>query len=194
MVGNPADSVVVLEAVQSQNRRYLYLVAEEGSELQIVAIVADSAVAEEEEEGSVAGGAEGSVVEVDSVAAATTTGEVDVAVDTAVADSGVYRVPYRIHPWLTILQVAGGAEVLGIKAEEASVSTQTADPEGRRTDLVGMVLQEMDTEVVVVATGAVVEVSGHLEVGMEVGTVPTLNGRAQGWTRIAIQSDQGIDS
>jgi len=91
--------------------------------------------------------------------------------------------------------VVAGVEVLGIKAEEASVSTQTADPEGRRTDLVGTALQEMDTEVVVVvATGAEVEVSGHLEVGMEVGTVPTSNGRAQGWTRIAIQSDQGIDS
>lgn len=62
-------------------------------------------------------------------------------------------------------------------------------------DPVGMVLQAMDTEVA--ATGVVVVgvASVHLEVvvGMEVGTVPTLNGRAQGWTRIAIQSDQGID-
>jgi hypothetical protein len=73
------------------------------------------------------------------------------------------------------------------------VSTHTADLEGRRTDLVGMALQVVDSEVVVM--GAVAEDSVHPEVavGMEVGTVPTLNGRAQGWTRIAIQSDQGIE-
>jgi len=110
-----------------------------------------------------------------SVEAAKTSGVVGVAEGTAEEDS-----------------VVAGVEVLDIKAEEASVSTQTVDPGGLRTDLVGMGLQELDTEVVVM--GAVVEDSVHLEVGMEVGTVPTLNGRAQGWTRIAIQSDQGIDS
>ena len=83
--------------------------------------------------------------------------------------------------------------VLDSKAEEDSVSTHTADLEGRRTDLVGMVLRVMDSEAVV--TEVVAEDSAHPEVavGMGVGTVPTLNGRAQGWTRIAIQSDQGIE-
>ena len=79
------------------------------------------------------------------------------------------------------------------KAEEDSVSTHTVDLEGRRTDLVGMALRATDSEVVV--TGAVAEDLAHPEVavGMEVGTVPTSNGRAQGWTRIVIQSDQGIE-
>ena len=74
-----------------------------------------------------------------------------------------------------------------------SVSTPTGGLGGRRTDLVGTALRAMDTEVVV--TVVVAEDSVHLEVavGMEVGTVPTLNGRAQGWTRIAIRSDQGIE-
>ena len=82
---------------------------------------------------------------------------------------------------------------LASKVEEDSVSTHTVDLGGRRTDLVGMALRATDTEVVVL--GVVEEVLVHLEVavGMEVGTVPTLNGRAQGWTRIAIQSDQGIE-
>ena len=90
-------------------------------------------------------------------------------------------------------QVAAGV-VLATKAGEDSVSTRMADLEGRRTDLVGMALLVMDSEVVVV-TGVVAGDSVHPEVavGMEVGTVPTLNGRAQGWTRIAIQSDQGIE-
>ena len=101
------------------------------------------------------------------------------------------------QPRLIRFQVAAGA-VLATKAEEDSVSTRTADTEGRRTDLVGMVLRAMDMEeeevVVVVVMGAVAEDSVHpgVAVGM-VGTVPTLNGRAQGWTRIAIQSDQGIE-
>jgi hypothetical protein len=92
-VGSPADLEVGSEAVQSQNnRRYLHL-AEEDSEVQIaVAIVADSAVAEGEE--GLADGVEDSVeVEAASVADVMTLGVVDVAV--AVADSGVYCVPYR---------------------------------------------------------------------------------------------------
>lgn len=88
--------------------------------------------------------------------------------------------------------------MLVTKAEEDSVSTHTADPEARQTDLVGMALRATDTEeavVVVVVMGAAAEGLVHPEVGvgMEVGTVPTLNGRAQGWTRIGIQSDQGIE-
>jgi hypothetical protein len=194
VVGSPADSVVASEVVQSQNRRCLFL-SKEHSELQIVAtIVADSVVVVEEGmEDEVEVEAEVSVAaEEASVEAAKTSGVVGVAEGTAEEDSGVYRVLYRIYPELTMLKVVAGVEVLDIKAEEASVSTQTVDPGGLRTDLVGMGLQELDTEVVVM--GAVVEDSVHLEVGMEVGTVPTLNGRAQGWTRIAIQSDQGIDS
>ena len=88
-VGSPADLVVVSEVVQSQNRRYLHL-AEEGSEAQIAAIVADSVVAEGEE--GMVDGVEDSVeveVEVASVADVMTMGVVDVAV----ADSGVYCVP-----------------------------------------------------------------------------------------------------
>lgn len=59
--------------------------------------------------------------------------------------------------------------------------------------LVGMVLRVVDTGVV--AMGAAEADLAHrgAGVGMEVGTVPISNGRAQGWTRIAIQSDQGIE-
>jgi hypothetical protein len=192
VVGSPADSVVASEVVQSQNRRCLFL-SKEHSELQIVAtIVADSVVVVEEGMEDEVEAEVSVAVEEASVEAAKTSGVAGVAEGTAEEDSGVYRVPYRIYPELTMLKVVAGVEVLDIKAEEASVSTQTADPGGLRTDRVGMALQELDSEVVVM--GAVVEDSVHLEVGMEVGTVPTLNGRAQGWTRIAIQSDQGIDS
>lgn len=83
-------------------------------------------------------------------------------------------------------------EALDTKAEGGSVSTQAVGLGGHRTVLVGMALRAVVTEVV---TEAAEEGSVHQEVavGMEVGTVPTLNGRAQGWTRIAIQSDQGIE-
>lgn len=86
-------------------------------------------------------------------------------------------------------------EALATKAEGASVSTQTVDLEGHRTVLVGMVLRAVDTEAVVMGAAAAAEDSVHREgaVGMEVGTVPILSGRAQGWTRIAIQSEQGIE-
>ena len=61
--------------------------------------------------------------------------------------------------------------------------------------LVGMVLRVADTGAVAVVMGVVGADLAHqgAGVGMEVGTVPISNGRAQGWTRIAIQSDQGIE-
>ena len=63
--------------------------------------------------------------------------------------------------------------------------------------LVGMVLRAVDTGVVVVVVvmevGEADSVHREVVVGMEVGTVPISNGRAQGWTRIAIRSDQGIE-
>ena len=83
-------------------------------------------------------------------------------------------------------------EALDTKVEGVSVSTQTVGLEDRRTVLVGMALRAVDT-VVVVMEAAEGSVHREVAVGMEVGTVPTLNGRAQGWTRIAIQSDQGIE-
>ena len=75
------------------------------------------------------------------------------------------------------------------------MSTQTVDLEDPRTVLVGMVLRAVDTGVVVVtvAVGAADSVHRGVVVGMEVGTVPISNGRAQGWTRIAIRNDQGIE-
>jgi len=88
---------------------------------------------------------------------------------------------------------AAAGVVLVTRAEEDSVSTHTADLEDRRTDLVGMALRAMDTEVVAMGAAAVDLVHPEVAVGMEVGTVPTLNGRARGWMRIAIQSDQGIE-
>lgn len=85
--GSPVDLVAVLEVVQNQNRRYLYLAGED-SELQIAATVADSAAAEGEER--IVDGVEDSVeVEAASVADVTTMGVGDVVVVTAV-DSGVY--------------------------------------------------------------------------------------------------------
>ena len=59
--------------------------------------------------------------------------------------------------------------------------------------LVGMVLRAVGTGVVVMEVAEVDLVHREVVVGMEVGTVPISNGRAQGWTRIAIQSDQGIE-
>jgi hypothetical protein len=87
--------------------------------------------------------------------------------------------------------VAAGVGASATKVEGASVSTQIVDPEGHQTALVGMALRAVDTVVVMEAE----EDLAHREVavGMEVGTVPILNGRAQGWMRIAIQSDQGIE-
>ena len=86
-------------------------------------------------------------------------------------------------------------EVSATKAEEASVSTRTPDLGDHRMALVGMVLRAVGTGVVVVmgAAGADSAHRGVVVVGMEVGTVPISNGRAQGWTRIAIPSDQGIE-
>ena len=86
-----------------------------------------------------------------------------------------------------------GVEALGTRVEGVSVSTQTVGLEDRRTVLVGMALRAVDTEVVVMEAEEEGSVHREVAVGMEVGTVPTLNGRAQGWTRIAIQSDQGIE-
>jgi len=86
-----------------------------------------------------------------------------------------------------------GVEVLAIKAEGVSVSTQTADLEDRRMVLVGMVLRAVDTGVVVTEEAEEDSVHREVVVGMEVGTVPISNGRAQGWMRIAIRSDQGIE-
>ena len=83
-------------------------------------------------------------------------------------------------------------EASATKVEGASVSTQMADLEDHRMVLVGMVLRVEDTGVVVVMAEADLAHQGA-GVGMEVGTVPISNGRAQGWTRIAIQSDQGIE-
>ena len=90
-VGSPADLAVVSEVVQSQNR-CLYL-AEEVSEVRIAATVAGSAVVEGEER--MVDGVEVSVeAEAASVADVMTLGVADVAVATAVADSGVYYVPH----------------------------------------------------------------------------------------------------
>jgi len=85
-------------------------------------------------------------------------------------------------------------EVSATKVEGVSVSTRTADLGGHRMVLVGMVLRGVDMGVVV-DMGVAGADTGHREVvvGMEVGTVPISNGRAQGWTRIATQSDQGIE-
>ena len=97
---------------------------------------------------------------------------------------------------LTIFQVVAEAEALATKVEGDSVSTQTADPGGHQMVLVGMALRVVDTGVATMeAAAAAAEGSVHREVvvGMEVGTVPILNGRAQGWTRIVIQNDQGIE-
>ena len=187
-VGSPADLAVVSEVVQSRNR-CLYL-AEEVSEVQTAVTVADSAVVEAE--GRIVGGVEVSVeAEAASVVDVTTLGVVDAGVATAGADSGVYCVP-QSQLRLTIFQVVAEVEALDTKVEGGSVSTQVVGLGGHQTVLVGMALRAVVTEV---ATAAAAEGSVHREVavGMEVGTVPTLNGRAQGWTRIAIQSDQGIE-
>ena len=84
-------------------------------------------------------------------------------------------------------------EALATKVGGASVSTQTVDLVGHLTVPVGMALQAVDTEAVVMEAAEEDSVHREVAVGMEVGTVPILNGRAQGWTRIAIQSDQGIE-
>ncbi|KAF9650260.1 hypothetical protein BDM02DRAFT_1500746 [Thelephora ganbajun] len=189
-VGSPADLAVVSEVVQSQNRRCIYL-AEEDSEAQIAAIAADSVVAEGEE-GMVDGVADSVEVEVASVVDVMTMGVADVVVGTAVADSGMYCVPYR-STVTNYLSVVAGVVVLATKVEVASVSTQTADPEGHRTDLVGMALWAADTGAVVMEAAEEHSVHREVVVGMEAGTGPILNGRAQGWTRIAIQSDQGTE-
>ena len=86
-----------------------------------------------------------------------------------------------------------GGEASDTKAEGVSVSTQTVGLEDPRTVLVGMVLRAVGSEVVVMEAAEEDLVHQEVAVGMEVGTVPTLNGRAQGWTRIVIQSDQGIE-
>ena len=92
-VGSLADSAVVSEVVQSQNNRCLSL-AEEDSEAQSAAIVADSVVAEGEE--AMVDGVEDSVVAAAaaSVAVVTTTEAAGAGVDTAVVDSGVYCVSH----------------------------------------------------------------------------------------------------
>ena len=189
-VGNPADWAVVSGAVQSQNHRCLCL-AEEVSVAQIEAIVADSVVVEGE--GGTVDGVEVSVAvgAAVSVADGTIMGVVDVVAGTEAADFGVYCVPHVLAVVDRLFQVVVGVGVSDTRAEEASVSTQTVDLEDHQTDLVGMALRAVGTGV---GTGAAAGLV-HLEVavGMEVGTVPTLNGRAQGWTRIAIQSDQGIE-
>ena len=59
--------------------------------------------------------------------------------------------------------------------------------------LVGMVLQAADSGVAAMGAAEADSVHREVVVGMEVGTVPISNGRAQGWTRIAIRSDQGIE-
>lgn len=106
-----------------------------------------------------------------------------------------FCISYRsICDQLTILEAAAGVEASVTKVEGASVSTQMADLEDHRMDLVGMVLQVADSGAadLEAAEGD----SVHREVvvvGMEVGTVPISNGRAQGWTRIAIRNDQGIE-
>lgn len=106
-------------------------------------------------------------------------------------------ISFRVVPklLLTIFQVVAGAEVLATKVEGDSVSTQTADPGGHQMVLVGMAPRVVDTGVAIMEAVAAAEGSVHREVvvGMEVGTVPILNGRAQGWTRIVIQNDQGIE-
>ena len=84
-------------------------------------------------------------------------------------------------------------EASATKAEGASVSTRTVDLEDHRMVLVGMVLRVADTGVVVMGAAEADLAHRGAGVGMEVGTVPISNGRAQGWTRIAIQSDQGIE-
>ena len=83
--------------------------------------------------------------------------------------------------------------MLVTKAEGALVSTQMVDLEDHRMALVGMVLRVGDSEVAVLEVAEADSVHREVVVGMEVGTVPISNGRAQGWTRIAIQSDQGIE-
>jgi len=89
--------------------------------------------------------------------------------------------------------VVVGVEVLATKVEGASVSTRTADLEDRRAVLVGMALRAAVTGAVVTEVAEADSVHREVAVGMEVGTAPILSGRAQGWTRIAIQSDQGIE-
>jgi len=173
-VGSPADLEVGSEVVRSQNHRCHHL-AEEDSEVQIAATVEDSVVAEEEE--GMADEVEASVeVEAVFVVDVMTMGVVDVAAGTAVADS-----------------VAAGVEALDTKVEGVSVSTQTVDLGDHRMVLVGMVLRAVGSEVVVMEAVEADSVHRGVVVGMEVGTVPISNGRAQGWTRIAIQSDQGIE-
>jgi len=90
--------------------------------------------------------------------------------------------------------VVAGVEVLATKAEGVSVSTQTTGLEDHQMALVGMVLRAADTEVVVLEVEGADSVHQEVVVvGMEVGTAPILNGRDQGWTRIATQSGQGIE-
>ena len=93
-VGSPADLEVVLEVVQNQSRRCLYL-AEEEFELQIAATAGDSVVVEEER---TVDGAEVFVeAEADSVEDVTTTGAVDVVVDMVAVDSGVFLYFISFH-------------------------------------------------------------------------------------------------
>ena len=96
-VGSLADLVVVSEVVQSQSR--CPFLAEQRSEVQIAATVADSAAAEGEDRmvGGVEVSAEGGVG-VASVADAMTLGVVVVVAATAVADSGVYSILHRLKP------------------------------------------------------------------------------------------------
>jgi len=101
---------------------------------------------------------------------------VDVAVGMVVVDSVVAEVG------VSVTKVAG-----------ALVSTRTADLEGHQMALVGMVLRAAVTGVVVMDAAEEDWVHREVVVGMEVGTAPILNGRAQGWTRIATQSGQGIE-
>jgi len=91
-VGSPADLAVASEVVRSRNHRCLYL-AEEDSEAQIAATVADSVVAEGAE-GTVDGVEDSVGEEAASVVGVMTMGVVDVAARTAeAADSGVHCVP-----------------------------------------------------------------------------------------------------
>lgn len=87
--------------------------------------------------------------------------------------------------------MAAGVEVSVTKVEGALVSTRTADLGDHRMVPVGMVLRAAVTGAMEVAEADLVH--REVVVGMEVGTAPILNGRAQGRTRIAIQSDQGIE-
>lgn len=96
-VGSLVALAAVLEAVRSQNNHRLFL-AEEGSEVQIAAIVADFVVVVEGEEGMADEVEDSEVAEVASVVVVTTTGVVvGVAVGMAVADSGVYSVHYSTN-------------------------------------------------------------------------------------------------